>query len=187
MAIMFQGAPGRVVRLDDPATQGKAYICHLDPDITFDAQLSIITGLTLSQRGNVQFLHTLGGQVFIYVFGDRIGELIVSGLSFAGACPGEGDLGPDHGAGKILAWYRDNRVAARQTPITFTIGQEVVQGFVTGVSENVVDPSTLLTAWNVQVQVMPDNRPGNVPAAAGAKQSTFTTNGPPDLVGPPAP
>ncbi len=183
MAIMFQGVPGRVVRLDDPATQGKAYICHLDPDITFDAQLSIITGLTLSQRANVQFLHTLGGQVFIYVFGDRIGEMIVSGLSFAAPCDGKGgDIGPNHGAGKILAWYRDNRVAARQTPITMTIGQEAVQGFVTGVGENVVDPSTLLTAWNVQIQVMPDNRPGNVPPA-NIDDAPLDIN----IAGPPAP
>lgn len=157
--IMFQGPPGRVVRLDDPATQGKAYVCGVDPDITFDAQLSIITGMTLAQQTNTQFLHTIGSLVYVYVFGDRIGTLQLSGLSFASPCGQAGDVGPNHGAGKMLDWYRTNRVSRRQTPIKVTIGQELVEGFVTGFTENVVDPATLLVNWGVNITTMPDNRP----------------------------
>ena len=166
MAIMFEGPPGRVIRLNDPATQGKAYVVKVSPNITFDAQLSIITGMTLAQQANVQFLHTLGGLVYIYVFGDRIGQLGLSGISFAIPCGSrDDDAGPNHGAGKMLAWYRANRVSTRQTPVTITIGQEVIEGFVTSFTENVIDPSTLLVAWGVNIQTMPDNRPGDPPPA----------------------
>jgi hypothetical protein len=159
MAVMFQGPPGRVIRLDDPATQGKAYVCGVDPDITFDAQLSIITGMTLSQQTNVQFLHTIGSLVFVYVFGDRIGQLSLTGLSFAARCGVDGDAGPDHGASKMLDWYRANRVSRRQNPVKVTIGKEVIEGFVTSFQENVVEPSTLLVSWGVNITTMPDNRP----------------------------
>lgn len=159
VAIMFQGLPGRVVRLDDPATQGKAYVCGVKPDIDFDVQLSIITGMTLAQQTNTQFLHTIGSLVYIYVFGDRIGQLSLSGLSFAAECGQRGDAGPDHGAGRMLDWYRTHRVSRRQAPVQVTIGRELIEGFVTGFTENVVDPSTLLVQWAVQITTMPDNRP----------------------------
>jgi hypothetical protein len=163
VAIMFQGTPGRVLRFDDPAIQAKAFVGGITPKIGFDTQLSIITNITLSQQANVQFLHTLGSLVFIYVFGDRIGQVGLSGFSFAAACnpvgPISPDLGPNHGAGQMLDWYRTNRVSSRQTPVQITIGSQLIEGFVTGFTENVIDPSTLLVQWNVTIQSMPDNSP----------------------------
>jgi hypothetical protein len=67
-------------------------------NVTIDgAAISLpVTGFVHEMQGNYQFLHALDRFVYFYSFGDRIGEITVSGLSFAAApCgPGAGVLKP---------------------------------------------------------------------------------------------
>jgi len=70
MPIVFATKPGQVVQLDDPALSCSTNFLSLDPEIAFESERSIVTRLTVSQQVNVQFLHTLGALIYIYVFGD---------------------------------------------------------------------------------------------------------------------
>ncbi len=159
MPLLFQTRPGQVVRMDDPAIQCSAIdeerraTFGLDPSITFNVERSIVTRIAVSQSTNVQFLHTLGSQVFIYVFGDRIGTIGLSGLSFICACDGDIDT---NGPEQIFLWYKRNRVSQRQTPVRLIVGSEVIEGFVTGHSFEVVDPSLTLTQWNLELMSLPE-------------------------------
>jgi hypothetical protein len=122
--------------------------------IGFTVQKSIITRVTVSQQGNYQFLHTLGNDVYIYVFGDRIGEVTISGLAFPVDCDKSGS---PLGAELIFDWYKDNRVAKRVQPVTITIGlKTIIQGFVTSLTLDTVDPATGVVQWNMQMVVLPD-------------------------------
>jgi hypothetical protein len=42
------------------------------------------TGFILEMQGNFQFLHSLDQFIYYYNFGDRVGELTVSGMGFVG-------------------------------------------------------------------------------------------------------
>jgi hypothetical protein len=155
--VFFPTKPGVVAQLLDPAVQCAARLTGVEPEIDFTIQRSIITRLTLGHQVNVQFLHTLGSQVYIYVFGDRIGQVGLSGLSFRCNCFGEEIGSPFHGAELIYNWYRDNRASRRQEPVLVNVGTEVLEGFVTGFSEDVVDPSLEMVQWNVTMMTLPED------------------------------
>ena len=153
MAILFESGAGRVVRLNDPAAQAQVGFMAVGGGrgITFENQLSIITRMTMSHQVNVQFLHTIGAHIYIYVFGDRIGSLSLSGLAFQHVCDKPGESG----AAKMYAWYKANRASKIKDPLRVTIGDEVIEGFVVAFNEDVVDPSIDLVQWNVQLVSLP--------------------------------
>jgi hypothetical protein len=157
MPTIFSNRAGAVVQLDDPAVQCTTRLLsfgrngRLSDGIAFQSEQSIVTRLTVSEQSNLQFLHTLGSQIFIYAFGDRIGQIGLAGLSFACACPDDGSLGIE----KMLLWYRARRAAKRQTPVRVIIGRQAIEGFVTQFSAEVVDPSMNLTQWAVQLASLP--------------------------------
>lgn len=155
MPLIFQTRPGSVVRLDDPALQCSTQLLSMDPDITFESERSIVTRLTVSQQVNLQFTHTLGSLIYVYVFGDRMGSISLSGLSFnCGECPeGASDLGAE----KILTWYNTNRASKRKKPVRVTLGRTVIEGFVTSFTEDVVDPALNIVQWGVQMACLPQD------------------------------
>lgn len=161
MPLIFQTRPGQVVKLDDPALSCNTNFLTVDPDITFDDQRSIITRVTLSQQVNVQFLHTLGSLIYVYVFGDRMGSVSLSGLSFLCGCDDPQGLfeasGAEIGAEKMLLWYKENRASKKADPVRVTIGKTVIEGFVTSFTEDVVDPSLKMVQWSVQMASLPED------------------------------
>lgn len=150
MAVLFEGKRGRVVRLNDAAAQANIQFLKVEPKIKYENELSIITRMTMSQQVNVQFLHTIGAHIYIYVFGDRIGNVGLSGLAFHAACDN-----PGSGAEKMYKWYKKNRVSNRRRPVKVSIGEELIEGFVVSFSEDVVDPSIGLVQWNVNMVTLP--------------------------------
>lgn len=153
MPIIFAGQPGRVVQLDDPAMACATNFLSLDPGIDFSTERSIVTRLVVSQQVNIQFLHTLGALVHVYVFGDRMGQVSLSGLSFPCACPEDGMLGSE----RMLMWYKQHRASKRASPVRVTMGQTVIEGFVTRFTEDVVDPSIKLVQWGVDLASLPED------------------------------
>lgn len=153
---VFEGTVGRVVAVEDPAAQGVMYVADVAADpLTFDAQRSIITRVTCAQQVNLQFLHTMGRHVYVYVFGDRMGQVGLSGLSFAGACPGPA---PAHGIMGVFDWYRRNKASRRAEPVRINIGmRDNLDGFVTGFTFDTVDPATQMVQWNMTLAALPEN------------------------------
>ncbi len=154
---VFEGAVGRVVALEDPAAQGTMYVASVtggDP-IVFESQRSIITRVTVNQQVNLQFLHTMGKHVYVYVFGDRMGQIGLSGLSFANDCEGQG---AEHGAVKMFDWYRKHKASKRRDPVRINIGmRDNLDGFATGFTFDVVDPATQMVQWNLTIAALPED------------------------------
>lgn len=160
--LVFQSRPGQLVAFPDPALQCSVQLLGLggpeeDDDqvvpIRFATHRSIITRLTVGQQSNLQFLHTLGGLIFVYVFGDRMGSVGLSGLSAGCGCPDDGVVGAD----AMLGWYRQVRAANRPSPIRVMVGKTAIEGFVTGFTEDVVDASTNLVQWGAQIAALPED------------------------------
>lgn len=153
MPLVFQSRPGQVVKLDDPALSCNVSFFSLSPTISFDSEKSIITRITMSQQVNMQFLHSFGSLIHIYVFGDRMGSINLSGLSFACDCPS----GSEFGAEKIMAWYSRNRASKRAEPCRLTIGKRAVEGFANVLNEDVVDPSLNMVQWSISFASLPED------------------------------
>jgi hypothetical protein len=55
----------------------------------------------------------------------------------------------------MLLWYKQNRSSKRQAPVQVTLGNTAIEGFVTGFTEDVVDPSLNLVQWGVNLASLP--------------------------------
>jgi hypothetical protein len=159
--MLFANQAGTVVAVDEPVVNCAMRLLGVTPEISFSTERSIVTRMTLSQQVNVQFLHTLGKQIYIYVFGDRMGQITLSGLSFlCGACDNQQALlgiSPRLGAEESLRWYKRNRASRRKTPIKVAIGRETIQGFATGFTQDIVDTSISMVQWGVQITALPED------------------------------
>ena len=157
--ILFSGVPGRVVAMTDKALAGASMVplVTANPIIDFQSMKSIITRLTVSSRGNFQFLHTLGGDIYIYVFGERMGQMTLSGLSFASDCRDDNTNTQEHGLENMMDYYRDNCISTRSDPVTMLIGQSAtVTGFIVGMDAAIIDPQLYLAQWSMEMMVVPE-------------------------------
>lgn len=151
MPFLWSGTPGRVTGMPDPAVPGAARFVKMQPNHTYESQVSIITRVTISQQTNHQFLHTLGGLIFIYVFGDRIGSMIVQGLSFVESCDNGG-----RGVDRVLEYYKSNKLTAREDEMEVTIGMTPIRGFMTDMGLDVIDPKTRISQFTYKLTIVPD-------------------------------
>lgn len=158
MPVLFGGNPGRVVRVDAPTAPCRTRIydfANPGDRIFLEDWASIVTRVQVSQQSNVQFLHTLGRQVFIYAFGDRVGQMVFSGLSFACPCPELTNA--SNGLEQIYLWYRNRRVARRPAPVRIMLGGSAFDAFAIGMGGDVLDASTGLMQWNLTLSVLPED------------------------------
>lgn len=142
----------------------------------FGSFKSIITKVTVSAQGNFQFLHTLGGNIYIYVFGDRIGQATISGLAFDSTCDDEnGTIGIE----RVIQYYQENRVASRAAPIKITIGTSTtVQGYLVGFNAEIGDPGSRVYNFSMQLMLVPQERNTCVPASdSGSGAAAGNDNG----------
>lgn len=156
--IVFQGQPGRVVTIKDPAVPARVRpLATPSPDISINDEKSIITHITVAQATNHQFLHTLGNDIFIYVFGDRIGQIQLAGFSFVENCDGGGGR---HGMELMIDYFQRNKLSSRKEPMQILVGQVPFQGFLMSMTNKVVDPATWLTQFQIDIAVIPEKKSG---------------------------
>ncbi len=163
MPIIFGSNTGRVAAMSDAVAQGSISLGNIrggkDAKDAFGQGTttlnSIITRIGVRASGNYQFLHTIGNDVYVYVFGDRMGDITLHGLSFAEPC---NLIGPrnrndtpllpstqsaKHGFELLFDWYSKNRIAATPETATVRIGTKTTfTGFITGCTGDVADSKT---------------------------------------------
>lgn len=150
MASVFTPCAGGVhkVEIDCGASGGELF------KITFDGNtLKVpVTGFALELQGNYQFLHTVNDFIYVYVFGDRIGELVITGMGFYGnGCPDGGSICD------LLEYYQSHRIAKWKPPILIQIGNcpEKFKGFLTGMRMEATRPETSVAQWVLRFNVLP--------------------------------
>lgn len=131
-----------------------------------------ITEFALDLHTNHQFLHALDEKIYLFPFGDRIGELTVTGVSFSsGYCQESGDVDGKTSVGKPLSWYLKERVSGQNglKPKKITIaGQQPLLGFVTGFRMMQQRADLPVVQWVMRFSVVLDTTGGaGTPAAGG--------------------
>ena len=118
---------------------------------------AIITQAALVENGNFQFLHTLDETIYAYVFGDRIGELRVSGVCFTQPCSqGSGEIGGSSGIKQVIDRYAENRIANTGDVVLVNYGPDsTFKGFLTGMNVEVTDAERNLGQWSFRFHTFP--------------------------------
>lgn len=151
-----QGTTGRVVSITDKAAAGAISLANVEGaggKISFSEHRTIITRVGISSAGNYQFLHTIGNDVYIYVFGDRMGQITLHGISFSQGCD---SAGGETGFELLSKWYFANRIAQRKSPVKITIGTNLgFRGFVTALSGDVQDSIHRTVQYQLTISLLP--------------------------------
>jgi hypothetical protein len=120
-----------------------------------------LTGFALDLSTNHQFLHSLDEFIYVFAFGDRVGELTLSGITFTGKkCPNTTSAAP----GDLYSYYLQNRVSKTLKPTKITVagGQTTLLGFLTGMRMEIPSPALPIMQWVLRYHVIIDSRaPGN--------------------------
>jgi hypothetical protein len=118
---------------------------------------AIITGMSLEMSGNYQFLHTVNDFIYFYAFGDRVGQLSISGIGFVKPC-GDGSKGPIM---KLYDYYMEKRASKRggkafKVTLGDSSGEKTFHGFLTGMRLDVNDGTVgTVGYWTLRFDVIP--------------------------------
>jgi hypothetical protein len=115
---------------------------------------SVITSASISSQGNYQFMHTLRNLIYVYVFGEKIGEINIGGISFPGIC---GDPpGAKTGLEWVYKYYTKFRISQRGAPVALAIGVSLnFQAWLTGFRVETTDPQTGLAQFAMRFNFFP--------------------------------
>ena len=164
MPSIFTPGDHGVLRVDNGLGVPSRAVISLD-DYTLELP---ITGFTLDLGTNHQFLHTLDEFIYLYAFGDRIGELMLSGIAFTGCIKdskSSEDLADKLGASVLLNHYLKNRIGRRAGPGASLIivdaaefSSSVLTGFLTGMRMDVPNPALPIVQWALRYNVIINDR-----------------------------
>jgi len=153
MADIFNSVPGVIAVLEDEfIIPGRVHVEGFEPE------MALISGIDYSQLTDHQFQTSLERKVYIYVFGDAMGEVRVHGLAFPALCD---NIGGTNGLIEVLDYYKNNRASAQPTPVQVFIGsdEEVITGYLTAVQIRTKaiadDPSSFFSAWTMMINALP--------------------------------
>jgi hypothetical protein len=125
----------------------------VDGDPKIPTTKGIVTGISWKDGVNVQFTHTMGDDIYMNIFGNRMGTMTVKGVAFADlGCKGASE----HGIIKTIKWYRDNRVSTKQAKIIIKVGgSEAIDGFLIGASYHTDDTEHWMVNYQLEVATVP--------------------------------
>lgn len=150
MPITFTPCSGAVVRVEQ---------CPDDPvfAISFEGAKGKLTapmsGFALELNGNYQFLHTVNDFIYVYAFGDRIGELTISGFGFTKTCANANKAKLCN----VFKFYQDNRIKENGA-MSVQIGdcpEANFWAFLTGMRLELQDAATMIGQWSLRFNIIP--------------------------------
>ena len=159
MGDLFASIPGTVYIADLEVTAGQVSIPAelADPRLKEPGVPSTILfgAMEWQQNTHQQFSSSLEGSVYIYVFGDQMGSVKLSGITFDRRCEGGGKTG----LALVLDYYNSYRASQRPAPIQVNIADRTVQGFLTGISVRTMglatNPSPVLQEYTLEINALP--------------------------------
>lgn len=111
-----------------------------------------VTGFTLDLSSNFQFQHTLNEFIYVYAFGERVGEMVVSGMGFLGAC---GAAKSKSACDVLTTTYKTKSLGNSKKGTTITLGGcGSFWAFLTGLRIEVPRPEVLVAQWSMRFHVI---------------------------------
>ena len=128
----------------------------LETDPTIQKVKTALQGFSMQENVNVQFTHTMGDDIYMNVFGNRMGVLTIDGLSFNAESSGVKCDSDAHGIVQMIKWYEANRASSRLDPIEVKIsGEAATQGFLIAATFRAADPMNWIVNYQMQIATVP--------------------------------
>ena len=155
MPDIFSSTPGTVAVLtSDSALPGKISIAGVN-ETSF-----LYTGLQDTQEAEYTLQNSLQRAVYLYVFGDKTGQLDIHGRVLLLVC---GASGTDEGIKNMFALYASKRASAQNEPVVVSIGSETVSGFLVRMKVSTVtlaeDPAGFCYDFTLTLVTLPKDLP----------------------------
>lgn len=144
--------PGAVVAID--SSPGVPASIYMEGWGGYNKFKSIITGFRLQSQGNIQIMHTLRDFVYLYSFGERIGNIVINGFAFTGQCRSLNNVlsGFEYAHG----YYLLNRASSRPTPVAIVLGaMTAFYGFLTEFSAEMSDAERMVSTYSFIFKTIP--------------------------------
>jgi len=138
MAFIFPSAVGRPAVVSDPKAVPLSFPFTLGNWLPSSITQCILQGITLSSSGNYQFLPTIGNFTYVYVFGELMGDITITGLAMAGNCPGNSS----HGMGNAMDYYSEYAIGNTGIPILINMAGFAFSAFLVSGTWGYTDPKT---------------------------------------------
>jgi hypothetical protein len=105
------------------------------------AQNAVIAGVSANTQGNYQFMLTMRNYTYVYIFGEKMGDVAVSGV--AGVECDEAV----HGLTYALQYYNTYAISVSGTPIALQFGGYIANAFLIGGSFQYMNPQSRLARF----------------------------------------
>lgn len=160
MTVLFSNNAGKVSVLSDKSAGSMIALATIRATAQgghndFNGDI-ILTKISSNQQTNTQFLNTIGGSVYIYVFGDRVGQLTLGGLCFDNDCSKTSEFPVRHGVENLLVWYKNNKVTNAESPMSISIGlQTIFSGHLLSLNVDGSDAASRVVSFNAVFATIP--------------------------------
>ncbi len=123
----------------------------------FNSEKIIVTSFNADEQVNVQFNHTMGNDIYMNVFGNRMGAFTLKGIAFNAASTGKRCQEGNHGISKVIEWYRANRISASgAAEISLNIkGEGLFSGYLIGANYGVTRPGDYMVEYSLTIATVP--------------------------------
>ena len=151
MAYIFPSQVGIPCVVNDPSATPATFSASMQGWSGAQGTNCLITGISLSTQGNYQFLLTLRNYTYVYVFGERMGDFTVSGVSLAGLCGSFTD-----GMTWAIEYYNRVCISATGAPIVISMGGYGMYAFLCGGQFVYQDPASRLGQFQYTFKTVTD-------------------------------
>lgn len=117
----------------------------------------LLTDLAYNQATNTQFMPTLSDAIYMYSFGDHMGDVRIGGICGLETCV-NGSVGGEGGLVGVLMFYNVNRVSSRTNPgtvITVQCATQTIEGYLTACQVASISPETRLFRFSMTLRTLP--------------------------------
>jgi len=150
---IFSTARGSVVAVDGP---GVTVRVALEGWQGYNGFKAVITGVNLETENGTQFLHTLRDFIYVYTFGERVGQMTIQGVTFAVACGDDAGEASYHGLEYAYAYYLRARASELTRPVTVTLGGDTTFfAFVVGMRADLDDTESTMGRFSLVLKTVP--------------------------------
>jgi len=116
-----------------------------------------VTGIGYSQNVNIQFMPTLKKLVYVYAFGDNMGNLRITGLAFDHNCYNKG-FTSGWGTQSLFTYYDTNRAVKDGQVVGINIAGRAIRGFLISMDLNLVDIAFKTMGFTLNIATLPNNQ-----------------------------
>ena len=150
MAYVFSVAPGYVAAITDTAAVPISFSMDAGMPLYGAAQ-----SIQIKTEGNYQLTISMSNFLYLCVFGELPGDMVIQGVCFAGECDSSGLLPWTSGLDSAINIYNTNAISITGAPVMVTLGATSLFCFLVGGTFGITSPESNLGMFSYQLKAIP--------------------------------